>query len=98
MKVVILYGGKGTRIRDVSDEIPKPMIPIGKYPIVHHIMHIYSNHNFNEFILCLGHMGWKIKEYFLNYRVETSDFILDFSDNGKLQYHRRGHQSKKGTS
>ena len=53
MKVVILCGGFGTRIRDVSDEIPKPMIPIGPYPILVHIMKHYSYYGFKDFILCL---------------------------------------------
>jgi glucose-1-phosphate cytidylyltransferase len=77
MKTIILCGGKGTRIRDISDTQPKPMIPIGEYPIVKHIMDIYSSHNQNEFVLCLGYMGWKIKEYFLNYRSQTSDIEID---------------------
>lgn len=86
MKVVILCGGKGTRIRDVSSELPKPMIPIGEYPILKHVMDIYGRYNFNEFVLCLGYKGWEIKEYFLNYRVETADVALDFTDSGKVQY------------
>jgi glucose-1-phosphate cytidylyltransferase len=94
MKVVILCGGKGTRIRDVSDEIPKPMIPIGEYPIVHHIMHIYSSHNYNEFVLCLGHKGWKIKEYFLNYRAQINDFMIDFGDKGKIEYFNENEVSR----
>ena len=86
MKVVILCGGKGTRIRDVSDELPKPMIPIGRYPIVKHIMDIYSRHGHQEFILCLGHKGWRIKEYFLNFQAETSDLVVDFRSRGKVEY------------
>jgi glucose-1-phosphate cytidylyltransferase len=85
VKTVILCGGKGTRIRDVSDVLPKPMISIGEYPIVEHIMDIYSYHNFNEFVLCLGYMGWKIKEYFLNYRAQTADLALDFTRGGEVQ-------------
>jgi glucose-1-phosphate cytidylyltransferase len=86
MKVVILCGGKGTRIRDVSEELPKPMIPIGKYPILKHIIDIYSYHNFNEFVLCLGYKGWSIKEYFLNYRAQTADIHLDFADGPRLEF------------
>lgn len=86
MKTVILCGGKGTRIHNVSDTLPKPMIPIGDFPIVKHIMDIYSYHNLNEFILCLGYMGWKIKEYFLNYRAQTEDIELDLSRVGDPHY------------
>ena len=86
MKTVILCGGKGTRIRDVSSEIPKPMIPIGEFPIVKHIMDIYSRHGHQEFILCLGYKGWKIKEYFLNFRAETADITIDMANNGAVSY------------
>ena len=87
MRAVVLCGGKGTRIRDISPEIPKPMIPIGPYPIVRHIMGIYSQHGINEFVLCLGYLGWKIKEYFLHYRYETSSFSIDFADNGHVRFY-----------
>lgn len=80
MKVVILCGGKGIRIRDLSEDLPKPMIPIGNYPIVHHIMTIYSRYGFNDFVLCLGYKSWKFKEYFLNFRYETSDITIDLAD------------------
>ena len=55
MKVVILCGGYGTRIRDVADDLPKPMIPVGNYPIIWHIMKYYATMGHNEFILCLGY-------------------------------------------
>lgn len=77
MKTVVLAGGFGTRIRDVADDIPKPMIPIGGYPILWHIMKIYSYYNYNDFILCLGHKGHIIKDYFLNYNKFQQDFELD---------------------
>ena len=86
MKTVILCGGRGTRIRDVSDTLPKPMIPIGDFPIVKHVMDIYSYYGLNEFILCLGYMGWKIKEYFLNYRAQTEDIELDLGLVGEARY------------
>ncbi|MEX0596851.1 MAG: sugar phosphate nucleotidyltransferase, partial [Candidatus Paceibacterota bacterium] len=85
MKVVILCGGFGTRIRDVADDIPKPMIPIGGKPIIWHIMKYYSLFGHKEFILCLGYKGDKIKEYFLNYKILTSDFSLSL-DNKKIEY------------
>ena len=78
--VIILCGGQGTRIRDVSENIPKPMLPIGGLPILWHIMRIYSAFGYRNFILALGHKGWLIKEYFLNFKVMTSDFALDLED------------------
>lgn len=80
MKVVILCGGKGTRIRDVSEELPKPMIPIGEFPILWHIMNIYGSHGFEEFVLCLGYQGWHIKQYFLDYRLQVSDVTVSLGD------------------
>ncbi|MGB7835572.1 MAG: sugar phosphate nucleotidyltransferase, partial [Xanthobacteraceae bacterium] len=61
MKTVILCGGQGTRIRGVADDLPKPMIPIGGYPILWHIMRSYAAHGFKDFILCLGYKGEAIK-------------------------------------
>lgn len=89
MKVVILCGGQGTRIRDVADNIPKPMIPIGGYPIVWHIMKYYSLFGHNEFVLCLGHKGSVIKEFFLNYEVNTSDFTLQLGKKESIQFHNK---------
>jgi glucose-1-phosphate cytidylyltransferase len=76
--VIILCGGEGTRIADVSaDAVPKPLIRIGDKPILWHIMKIYEAHGFNRFILALGHLGWQIKDYFLNERLMDCDFRLD---------------------
>lgn len=73
MKVVILCGGQGTRIRDANELLPKPLLPIGGRPIVWHIMKGYAAHGFEDFVLCLGFKSWLIKEYFLNYRAMNSD-------------------------
>ncbi len=73
MKVVILCGGQGTRIRDANESLPKPMLPIGGKPIVWHIMKGYARYGVTDFVLCLGYKGWLIKEFFLNYRAMTSD-------------------------
>src|SRR6185369_6586106 len=67
VKVVILCGGQGTRIRGVNDDLPKPMIPIGRYPILWHIMRGYAAAGFKDFVLCLGYRGRVIKDFFLNY-------------------------------
>ena len=74
--VIILCGGQGTRIRDVSEQIPKPMLSIGKYPMLWHIMSIYAHYGYKNFILALGYKSWAIKEYFLNFKAMTSDFSL----------------------
>lgn len=79
MKVVILCGGKGTRIRDVSGDLPKPMVTIGNRPIIEHIMEIYSQHGHREFVLCLGYLGWQIREHFLNYRFAVADLEVHLS-------------------
>ena len=76
MKVVILCGGKGTRLREETDYRPKPMVPIGGYPILWHIMKTYSHYGFTEFILCLGYKDEMIREYFRNYRWNTGDVTL----------------------
>lgn len=73
MKAVILCGGAGTRIRDVNEALPKPMLPIGGKPIVWHIMKGYAHHGVKEFVLALGYKGWLIKEFFLNYRAMMAD-------------------------
>jgi glucose-1-phosphate cytidylyltransferase len=75
-KAVILCGGQGTRIREASESMPKPMLPIGGKPIVWHIMKMYAAHGVNEFVLCLGYKGWAIKEFFLNYRAMTTDVVV----------------------
>lgn len=87
MKVVILAGGYGTRIRDVADNIPKPMIPIGPYPILWHIMKTYAYFGHKEFIICLGYKSQIIKDFFLNYEAYTRDFTIGFGDEGRLVYH-----------
>jgi len=68
MKVVLFCGGLGTRIREYSEGIPKPMIPIGHQPILWHVMQYYSQHGHRDFILCLGYKANVVKDYFLNYK------------------------------
>jgi glucose-1-phosphate cytidylyltransferase len=81
MKTIILCGGLGTRISEETIIKPKPMIEIGGYPIVWHIMKWYHQFGYNDFILALGYKGDYIKEYFLNYRNKKSDLSLDYSIN-----------------
>lgn len=75
--VVILCGGMGTRIREASESLPKPLIDIGGRPIVWHIMKLYGEAGFRRFVLCLGYKGREIKEYFLRYRENLSDFTIN---------------------
>ena len=81
MKVVILAGGKGTRISEETEIKPKPMVEIGGKPIIWHIMKIYSHYGFNEFIICLGYLGYIIKEYFSHYFLHMSDITIDMNTN-----------------
>lgn len=89
VKVVILCGGFGTRIRNVAEDIPKPMIPIGNYPILLHVMRHYARHGFKRFILCLGYKGAVIKDFFLNYRSHTADITIDFSSGQDVTFEGR---------
>ncbi|MFN4951931.1 MAG: glucose-1-phosphate cytidylyltransferase [Flavobacteriales bacterium] len=87
MKVLILAGGFGTRISEESVNKPKPLISVGPYPIIWHIMKIYSAHGFNEFVILLGYKGYAIKEYFSNYFLHQSDVTIDFNDNS-VSFHK----------
>jgi glucose-1-phosphate cytidylyltransferase len=97
MKVVILAGGYGTRIRDVADDIPKPMIPIGPYPILWHIMKNYAHFGHKDFIICLGYKGQVIKDFFLNYEAYTRDLTINLgggeNNNGSIHYHTNHDES-----
>lgn len=82
MKVVILAGGYGTRLSEATHALPKPMVEIGRKPIIWHIMKYYSSFGFNEFVICLGYKGYMIKEYFYNYWLRESDVTLKTSKDG----------------
>lgn len=84
MKTVILCGGRGTRLKEETEYKPKPLVEIGGKPILWHIMKIYSHQGFKDFILCLGYKGNMIKNYFLNLREMSNDFILDLSNKEKM--------------
>jgi glucose-1-phosphate cytidylyltransferase len=87
MKVVILCGGKGTRMREETEFRPKPMVEIGGRPLLWHIMHIYSHFGFKDFIICLGYKGNMIKQYFLNYEAMNNDFTVQLGNRKAIQYH-----------
>lgn len=88
LKVVILAGGYGTRISEESIFRPKPMVEIGEFPILHHIMKGYSHYGFNDFIICCGYKANVIKEYFANYFLHTSDVTFDFRAGGNMEIHQ----------
>ena len=81
MKVIILCGGIGTRLKEETEFKPKPMVYIGNKPMIWHIMKIYSHYGFNEFVLALGYKGEQLKDYFTN-NPETSEFKTTFVDTG----------------
>ncbi|QWE27021.1 glucose-1-phosphate cytidylyltransferase [Polynucleobacter sp. AP-Ainpum-60-G11] len=86
MKVVILAGGFGTRLGELTDIIPKPMIQIGGIPIIEHIMTRYARFGYKEFIVALGYKAEVIKEYFLKYANTRSDFTVDLQS-GEIHLH-----------
>lgn len=89
MKVVILAGGKGTRIAEESAIRPKPMIEIGGRPILWHIMKTYSRYGFTEFVICAGYKQEVIKDWFAQYHLHSSDITFDFTKNGEITIHHR---------
>lgn len=85
-KVVILCGGEGTRIREVSEVVPKPMLAVGNRPILWHIMKIYSHYGYHDFVLLLGYKGHTIREYFLNFAAYTSDVTVNLNCTGEDRF------------
>jgi glucose-1-phosphate cytidylyltransferase len=77
MKAVILAGGRGSRLSEETSSRPKPMVEIGGQPILWHIMKIYSHYGINDFVICLGYLGYRIKEYFYHYYLHNSDVTID---------------------
>lgn len=86
MKVIILAGGFGTRLSEYTETIPKPMVTIGKRPVLWHIMRSYAHFGHKDFYLALGYKAEVIKEYFLHYRSLNDDFTIDLS-NGVIEPH-----------
>lgn len=88
-KVVILCGGRGTRLREETEIKPKPLIEIGGRPILWHIMKIYSYYGYKDFILCLGYKGAMIKEYFYHYKLLMNDVTIGFNKNEAIIFHNQ---------
>src|SRR2546423_640224 len=87
MKVIILCGGLGTRLREETEFRPKPLVEIGGRPILWHIMKIFGTFGLHEFVLCLGYKGNLIKEYFLNYEAMNTDFSIRLGKNWETFLH-----------
>ena len=85
--VVILCGGMGTRLREASESLPKPLVDIGGKPILWHIMKLYGSYGFRRFILCLGYKSDQIKRYFLSYQTAVSYFTLHMAQGHRQKLH-----------
>lgn len=89
--VFILAGGLGTRLKEQTTFRPKPMVEVGGYPILWHIMHLYNFHGFKKFVVCAGFKAQVIKDYFLNYHAMNSDFTVQLANDG-VTYHGSHHK------
>ena len=87
MKVIILCGGMGTRLREETEFRPKPMVKIGTKPILWHIMKHYAHYGFNQFVLCLGYKGEAIKEYFYHYMLHNNDVTVKLGKDQQIMIH-----------
>jgi len=85
--VVILCGGRGTRLKEETEFRPKPLVTVGRYPILWHIMKIYAHYGFGDFVLCLGYKGQMIKQYFLNYEAMNNDFTIQLGNCSGISFH-----------
>ena len=90
MPVVILAGGLGTRMREETERVPKPLVDIGDRPILWHIMKLFGHHGAKRFVLCLGFKSWQIKEYFLRYREHIADVTVRLGDPAPPVVHGNG--------
>ncbi len=93
MPVVILCGGKGTRLREETGYRPKPMVEIGDQPILWHIMKLYGARGVERFVLCLGYLGWEIKQYFLRFHEMHRDFTVAMDGSSPEFHNRTGDES-----
>jgi glucose-1-phosphate cytidylyltransferase len=86
MKVIILCGGQGTRLREETEYRPKPLVEVGGKPILWHIMKTYAHYGYSDFVLCLGYRGNMIKEYFLNYEAMNNDFTICLGQKSHIHF------------
>ena len=94
MKVVILAGGHGTRLMEVTNIKPKPMVEIGDMPIIWHIMKIYYYYGYSDFVICLGYKGEIIKNFFKSYYLNYNDFTVDTFSNKTIIHNKRNEKWK----
>ena len=87
--VVVLAGGLGTRLREETERVPKPLVQIGDQPILWHVMKTYGHYGHRRFILCLGYKSWLIKQYFRNYREQLSDFTIGLHGDHVPEFHNK---------
>lgn len=90
MQVVILAGGRGTRLAEETSMRPKPMVEIGGKPMLWHIMQIYAAHGYKDFLIACGYKGEMIKEYFHNYLIHSSDYFIDLRDGSRRIVNSKG--------
>jgi glucose-1-phosphate cytidylyltransferase len=87
MPVVVLAGGMGTRLREETERVPKPLVEIGERPILWHIMKLYGHHGARRFLVCLGYKSWAIKEFFLRYREQVADLTVHIGGDEPPTFH-----------
>src|SRR4051812_35987570 len=87
MRVVLLAGGLGTRLREETEFRPKPMVEVGGKPILWHIMKIFAHHGITDFVICVGYRGEVIREYFLNYEARNNDFTISLGRSHEIVFH-----------
>lgn len=87
MKVVLLAGGLGTRMREETEYKPKPMVEVGGRPVLWHLMKVFASSGLSEFIVCTGYRGDVIKDYFLNYEARTNDFTVHLGSSSRVEVH-----------
>jgi glucose-1-phosphate cytidylyltransferase len=90
MKVVILAGGKGTRLAEETTVRPKPMVEIGGKPLLWHLMKVYAANGFTEFLVACGYKGEMIKEYFHNFPIHSSDYFIDLATGNRTEVNGSG--------
>jgi glucose-1-phosphate cytidylyltransferase len=88
MKVIILCGGVGSRMKEETEFRPKPMVKIGEQPILWHIMKHYAYYGFNDFLLALGYRGEMIREYFFTYQLRTHDVTIEIGEKSEVKIHK----------